>query len=361
MPGDNPALGDNYWQVGVLQDKLRSLGFDPGDTNNDFGAATQAALHAFQQSRGIPVSDMLSDQAWAMMVSGAAPNPGNLTIAQQAQATYGALGALFNIPELTPILTQAVQNGWSANLIQTKLMQTTWWKTTTASQRQWDQLVAEDPASTKSQVDSLVGNISTMLTKEGASMPAGTLQTLATTMLRNGITDQTTIQRMALAQAQANPNGGGLLGVDAGQIKATAAQYGLPMTDQVAAQYAQQIEAGTADHNTVGDVLKNQAKAAYAHFAPQIDAGYTVRQILDPQIQAVAQNLEVSPNDINLLDPKWSNLASVSDNGTTRSMTLSEATQFARQQPEYRKTASAMSQAAALGQQLLTTFGKVAG
>lgn len=74
---DGPWYGDNNWTVGVLQDRLRELGFDPGKTDNDFGDGTLGALKAFQTSRSLPVITYLSAQAWDVMClpGGAVPPP----------------------------------------------------------------------------------------------------------------------------------------------------------------------------------------------------------------------------------------------------------------------------------------------
>jgi peptidoglycan hydrolase-like protein with peptidoglycan-binding domain len=58
-----PGYFDPYADlVSDVQRKLRTLGYDPGPVNGDFGAKTQAALAQFQLSSNIPVSGSL-DQA----------------------------------------------------------------------------------------------------------------------------------------------------------------------------------------------------------------------------------------------------------------------------------------------------------
>jgi len=47
--------------VSRAQARLRTLGFDAGPINGDFGAKTQAALAQFQLSLAIPVSGALDD------------------------------------------------------------------------------------------------------------------------------------------------------------------------------------------------------------------------------------------------------------------------------------------------------------
>jgi len=48
--------------ISEVQEKLRSLGFDAGPVNGDFGSKTQAALAQFQLSRTIPASGQLDNE-----------------------------------------------------------------------------------------------------------------------------------------------------------------------------------------------------------------------------------------------------------------------------------------------------------
>ena len=50
---DPLQLGSNGPQVVRLQKKLQKAGFNPGDTDGDFGPATQAAILAYQKSEGL--------------------------------------------------------------------------------------------------------------------------------------------------------------------------------------------------------------------------------------------------------------------------------------------------------------------
>lgn len=63
---ERPVSQDQYFGfISQVQEKLRSLGFDAGPVNGDFGAKTQAALAQFQLSRIIPASGQLDDPTLA--------------------------------------------------------------------------------------------------------------------------------------------------------------------------------------------------------------------------------------------------------------------------------------------------------
>ena len=61
-----PVSADEYTDfIRTVQERLRSLGFDAGPANGDFGAKTQTALAQFQLSRTLPASGSLDDQTLA--------------------------------------------------------------------------------------------------------------------------------------------------------------------------------------------------------------------------------------------------------------------------------------------------------
>ena len=50
--------------VRQLQAALKEAGHDPGPIDGDFGAATEAAVRAFQQEKGIAVDGIVGDITW---------------------------------------------------------------------------------------------------------------------------------------------------------------------------------------------------------------------------------------------------------------------------------------------------------
>jgi hypothetical protein len=74
--GSQPTLrrGSKGLAVTDLQRRLKSLGIDPGPPNGNFGPQTEAAVRAFQQSRGIAADGIVGPQTWGQL-SGEAGGP----------------------------------------------------------------------------------------------------------------------------------------------------------------------------------------------------------------------------------------------------------------------------------------------
>lgn len=79
--GSGPTLrrGARGSAVTALQNRLNQLGFNCGAADGDFGAKTDAAVKAFQRSRGLSADGVVGPKTWAKLgitVSGGVTNPG---------------------------------------------------------------------------------------------------------------------------------------------------------------------------------------------------------------------------------------------------------------------------------------------
>jgi hypothetical protein len=82
--------------------------------------------------------------------------------------------------------------------------------------------------------------------------------------------------------------------------------------------------------------------------------------VMSPIKMSVAENLEIAPETVDLLDPRFAELLQVrTENGTYRPMTSAEATRWARSQEQFKGTKKAEEASSGLAEALAKTFGKV--
>lgn len=305
------------------------------------------------------------DQRLAFMYAFAPPGtwqPEGIVI-DYIRENYGAAAAYVEHPEIGPLLRRAASEGWAAQRLDAAIEQTTFWKTTTDAQRQYDLLTKKDPASASKAVDQMVSTINTLLSNEGVEgqLSETRVRELATTLVRNGA-GQDVIPKTVLAEVtyQTSPfQPVGRLGAQMSAVKQKADQYLIPVSDQSAFDWAKQIETGQAGPEAFDEYAKQIAKANYGWLADRIDAGATVRQLLDPQIQTLSQLWGQDPESLKVQD-----LAPVLehyDGQQYRTMTLSETQKYARSDDRFWvDNVQGEAEAAKFVQGIAQQFGKAA-
>jgi hypothetical protein len=69
------SMGSRGSAVQTLQSRLQALGFSPGPIDGIFGSGTDAAVRAFQRSRGLSVDGIVGPQTWGALYASSAPPP----------------------------------------------------------------------------------------------------------------------------------------------------------------------------------------------------------------------------------------------------------------------------------------------
>lgn len=285
-----------------------------------------------------------------------------------AETHYGALAAYLDHHEIGPLLLKAAREGWTPERLQQELGQTDFWQHTTATQREFDLLVAGDPATANQKISAMTKALYNTVVSEGVgrSFPMAKITKLARTLLRNGVTpeDTASLTRTVAAEARYNPTHPqlGRLGATITAVKAAADQYLVPISDQAAFKWAQQIETGQQTPEGLAASFRNQVRGQFSEdVIKRVDQGQTVRQILDPQIQRTAELLERDPSSIDFRDPRFRPIIQFNDGNGVRERTLAETEQYVRSQiPDYRYTTRANQEASSLIETVLSRFGKVA-
>lgn len=280
---------------------------------------------------------------------------------------YPSFAFLVNDPTFTDpatgqnLLLEAVDPSapFDQATFQAKLLNTDWWKTHGAAARQWQVTLNTDPASAQAQKDQRFSEIGQVAARSGFNLSDAQIGDLTERSLMYGVASSSSEFSKWLAQMWTAP---GIAAPEAGQLKAIAeGQYMIHMGDQDLAWWAAQIGTGFQSQAGFTAMLAQQAKGRFPTLAAQIDAGVTPGTYFAPYRSTIAQQLEVSPDSINLMDdPRWSQVLGVTQgDGSIAPMTLSQSIDLARSQPEWRNTDNANAMASDLATKVLTDFGAI--
>lgn len=287
----------------------------------------------------------------------------SLTPDQIAQQ-YPAFLPLLKIPEIAQLLTQAADpaNNWSATQLQAHLYATNWWKTTSATARQWIVLELSDPAEAARQKSSAAQQYWNIAAQEGISLTFGQMGSILEQGLSSGWNAQQAQQAIVKYAKYGDPLAGG---IDATQdaLKATAADYGLSLSDQSLFDWAKKIQSGASTTDAFGAYAREQAKSLFPTLKDAIDSGLTVKQYADPYAQIASQTLGIDANTIDFRQAKWR--AALQQRGhdgklAPSSLTDWETKLMSDRQYGWDSTVNAEAAATNVIQGLESTFGKVA-
>jgi hypothetical protein len=304
-----------------------------------------------------PATTTSSDAAAA---AATVPPPSDGSIEQQVRQRYPHLSYLLNNPEVRAVLLEAAQKGWTDAELQGALFPTTWWQTTQATTRLWDQKFFQDNATAMAEWDRKTLEIMNQARTAGVPMDQEGAKWVAGKVLREGWNDAQLRRFMGDLVREAGGAGYGSIREQQAQLQAVAQQFLTRLTDKDAQEYATRIMEGSMTSDAVKTMMRDQAKARFTWLAPQLDAGFTAADLFRGSQQAVADILEIDPDTIDLNNPKWSQLVSPLQEGNQlRSMNFHEAQRWARRQSEWRFTKNANDEVADKTSLILEQMGVV--
>lgn len=336
-------------------------------------------LHAPKTGDVIKISDLSSDYyrthfAGARRVTGvvgggesnsnwSAQGPTEKKLAPEELASqYGwAYGFLKADKELSKIFSDAVAGDWSTEKFQAKLHDTDFWKKNSQTARLAIQMKTTDPATWAAKMTANKALIGDLASKVGAAVPDSLLPKLAEDMEMNGM-DESMLRDVLAGYIDFSKNG--TLKGEAGLHEYSMRQYadamGVDMNDQSIKNYAQLMVKGMSTPQDFKNFINDQAISAYPAFAEQIKAGQSMKNIANPYIQMMAQNLELSPGTLSLKDPTiMAAMNSVGDDGKPSGMTLNDFEGLLRGDPRWKSTQQAMDKTMSVGNQVLKSMGLI--
>ena len=257
---------------------------------------------------------------------------------------YGYAAAFLEHPEVGPILRTAARRGWGEEELYGAISQTTWWKNTSDNARSWEMLVNEDPATASRVAAELAATIQNRARTLGVTMSGDQITSLARTAAQNGWTEDQVIDRL-VAQASWSTLAAGDLTANRDKVKAMASEYLVNVSDATAQQYAARMASGEMSEDGVRSAFQRQARSRFAWMADDIDQGVTPSMYLDPIKQTIAAELEVAPDEVNLMDGEYLGMVEVpGEDGKMRAATIREAQLSARKDPRWKNTSRAQAQ-----------------
>lgn len=275
---------------------------------------------------------------------------------------FGFLAWAIDHPELGPLLRRAVDEGWSESTLRGSLHATGWWTTTSATARDWQATVAEDPAEAARRIEQRAATVSDRAATLGLQLSASKVRQIAESAERFGWSDTELADALG-AEMQWRPEGDyqGLLGSAIDEVVQRAQTFLVPLGPDTTFQLARRMLTGEMDEAGLEAEVAKLARARFSHLQPQIDRGLTPAQLFSPYVSEAARLLEVNPFEVDLLnDPRVSRvLDPVTGGGEPRMMSLSEFGRMVRESEGWETTGQARQQASALGGALARTFGKV--
>lgn len=301
--------------------------------------------------------------------SAPAPTPApSQTAEQQFTDRWPTYAWALGIPELKAILSDNSPTGpKTPEEVQARFEGTNWWKTTAPAIRNWDARVAMDPEAAQQDIKRKAADIWDLYYGLGLQPSAEQSSQMATDAMRLGWTDaqvkDAIVSHITYAPDMMQQAGG--LQLSASQLKSSAADWGVSLTDETAFDFAKKIAAGEKTAQDYTPYFQGLAKGKYPTLAEQIDQGITVKQFATNYQQDAGKLLEVDPNTIDVFnDPKWSKALSTSDpkTGALRPMTFTEWDSYLRGTDQYKHdTHQGQAQAADMASGLLDFFGKTSG
>jgi hypothetical protein len=138
----------------------------------------------------------------------------------------------------------------------------------------------------------------------------------------------------------------------------------VPMSTTTADRLAEAVASGNRTMEGIEASLRIQSARLYPHLKASIDRGETMADITDSYRQLIAQELEVDPNRVDMMNnPYWKKIIShdPEGKGNVRMMNHQEALVHARSRPEWWNTGNGKAMAADFSNTLLKMFGKRRG
>lgn len=291
------------------------------------------------------------------------PNASEDEVVKYIRKWYGYSAWTLDVPELRQFMIGLTREFAGSDVdearIEGALSATDWWKTHEGDQRKAIEERMSDPASYNAGVEGRFRTLASLAGQVGVQVSEGRLRNIARDAYDFNW-DQAEMRAALANEFDYNPDTGAQdQSRIVGDLRQLASDYLVPLGEQTIDQWGRQIVAGTATNEDFTEYAKNMAKSMFGHYAADIDAGRTVKQIADPFVQMAARDLELTPDQINLEDAKWRRALEV-DPDTGQPMQLSKWQRMIRTDSSYGwdYTQNARAEASDFARKIAESFGR---
>lgn len=283
---------------------------------------------------------------------------------EELAAQYGwAYGFLKSEPSLAKIFDGMVKENWNKAKFDAMLAETDFWKNNAEVTRQAIQMKAVDPASWSAAMNANKLVIQQLAAKMGAAIPDSLVPQIAEQMQMFGFTEDNLRPILAEYIDFSKNNLTGEAGMHEHNMRQFASDMGVDMSQQSIKNYAQLMVKGMSSMEDFQGFVREQSASAFPAFQEQImKGGQTVKNIANPYVQMMAQDLEMNPFEITLKDPLIKGaLNGIDQKGKPVGMTLVDFQSTLRGDPRWRSTKQAQDKVMNIGSQVLRDMGMISG
>jgi hypothetical protein len=275
---------------------------------------------------------------------------------------FGADAWFMDVPEIKAELTQMARDGITdPEEAKRRISATSWYKNTASSARLWHAKERSDPASAMADVTEQTDFLQSQADQLGVTIDPARLRYIAESSLRFGWSPSQ-INRAIAAEFRYDPKSK-VQATKVVEMKDKAKKFMVPLSDEAIQTWATGLMSGQFNEASYDQYLKDSAKSLFPQLVAAIDSGMTVADYVDPYRQIAAQTLEMNPDTIDFMDPKWRQAFDQKDDKGNRTiMTLSEWSSKIRTDKTYGydKTQRGVQEASQFATSLLKKFGAIA-
>ena len=281
-----------------------------------------------------------------------------------AREAYGAYyDVIKNIPELRDFVNKLMTGPELSDAqFMAQLQQTNWWKTTTATAREFARRQVQDPATLQTQIDNSKADMRQRALALGLSVDDATLTKVVTDQIKFGWGEQITLDYLG-QQSLGTTEGAARLrqGFYGQQVRQKAAQYGIPLSDVTFTNWVSKIATGSENLNSFETYVREQAKVLYPSLANGLDRGLSFTDLTSPYAAQASRILEIPAEQIDFSDPRWARaFTSRNDKGEQIQMSYGEWADYLRSDPSFgwEYTDQAKNQAYDIALEIGRMFGR---